>query len=193
MLPSVVLVPFNHFLFSENWVKARLRPHAGKTIQVCIPPFLSTALTVQESGELSASVNSNGIDTIVTFTLGLLLRLFVHDENIYDEISISGDTAFAKELIYVSQNLHCDVEQGLSRITGDILAHRIVQTSKDIKHWQKKTILNLSDALTEYWLEEQPLLAKSPYIKKFIDEVNTLKDDVEQLEVRIEKINRRDP
>lgn len=193
MLSSVALAPFNHILLSESWAKRRLQSHTGKTIQLCIPPFLSTALTVQENGELSAAANSSNIDTAATFTLGLLSRLFTHDEDAYSEISISGDDAFAEELIYISKNLHWDVEQDLSRITGDIFAHRIVQTSKDIKYWHSETIQNLSEALAEYWLEEQPLLAKSSHTKEFIDDVNALSKEVEQLEIRIEKINKRDP
>ena len=193
MLSSVALAPFNHILLSESWAKRRLQSHTGKTIQLCIPPFLSTALTVQENGELSAAANSANIDTTATFTLGLLSRLFTHDEDAYSEISISGDGAFAGELIYISKNLHWDVEQDLSRITGDIFAHRIVQTSKDIKYWHSETIQKLSEALAEYWLEEQPLLARSSHTKEFIDDVNALSKEVEQLEIRIEKISKKDP
>ncbi len=193
MLSSVALVPFNYFLLSETWAKRRLQSHIGKTVQLCIPPFLSTALTVQENGELSAADNSANIDTIATFTLGLLSRLLAHDEGAYSEISISGDDVFAEELIYISKNLQWDVEQDLSRITGDIFARRIVQTSKDIKYWHSETIRNLSEALAEYWLEEQPLLAKSCHTIEFIDEVNALNKEVEQLEIRIENISRRGP
>lgn len=193
MLSSVALALFNHILLSENWAKKRLQSHTGKTVQLCIPPFLSTVLTVQENSALSAAANSANIDTTATFTFGLLSRLFIHDEDAYSEISISGDGVLAEELIYISKNLHWDVEQDLSRITGDIFAHRIVQTSKDIKYWHSETIQKLSEALAEYWLEEQPLLARSSHTKEFIDDVNALSKEVEQLEIRIEKISKRDP
>jgi len=193
MLSSVALAPFNHILLSENWAKRRLQSHTGKTIKICVSPFLCTALTIQESGELLAVANNSSIDTTATFTLGLLPRLLTHDEGAYSEISISGDDEFAEELIYISRNLHWDVEQELSKITGDIFAHRIVQTSQDIKCWHSKTAENLSAALAEYWLEEQPLLAKSSHTKEFITDVNALSNEMEQLEVRIEKISKRNP
>ena len=192
MLSSAALAPFNHILLSESWAKRRLQSHTGKTVQICITPFLSIALTVQENGELSAAVIDASIDTTATFTLGLLPRLFAHDEDAYSEISISGDDAFAEELIYIGKNLHWDVEQDLSLITGDIFAHRIVQTSKDIKYWHNEVVQNLSEAMMEYWLEEQPLLAKSSHTKEFIDDVNVLSKKVEQLEIRIEKISKKD-
>ena len=193
MLSSVALAPLNHILLSENWAKRRLQPHIGKTIQICVSPFLNATLTVQESGELLAAANNSNIDTTATFTLGLLPRLLTHDEGAYSEISISGDDSFAEELIYISNNLHWDVEQELSKITGDIFAHRIVQTSQDIKCWHSETAENLSAALTEYWLEEQPLLAKSSHTKEFITDVNALSNEMEQLEIRVEEISKRDP
>ena len=193
MLSSVALVPLNHILLGESWAKRRLQLHTGKTIQICVSPFLNTMLTVQESGELLAVANSSNIDTTATFTFGLLPRLLTHDEGAYSEISISGDGAFAEELIYISKNLHWDVGQELSKVTGDIFAHRIVQTSQDIKCWHSETAENLSAALAEYWLEEQPLLAKSSRTKEFITDVHTLSNEMEQLEIRIEKIRKRNP
>ena len=193
MLSSVALAPLNHILLSESWAKRRLQPHTGKTIQICVSPFLNTTLTVQESGELLAVANSSNIDTTATFTLGLLPRLLTHAEGAYSEISISGDDAFAEELIYISKHLHWDVEQELSKVTGDIFAHRIVQTSQDIKCWHSETAENLSAALAEYWLEEQPLLAKSSHTKEFITDVHTLSNEMEKLEIRIEKIRKRNP
>ena len=193
MLSSVALAPFNHILLSENWAKRRLQSHTGKTIKICVSPFLCTALTIQESGELLAVANNSSIDATATFTFSLLPRLLTHDEGAYSEISISGDDTFAEELIYISKNLHWDVEQELSKITGDIFAHRIVQTGQDIKCWHSENTENLSAALAEYWLEEQPLLAKSSHVKEFISDVNELSNDMEQLETRVEKISMKNP
>ncbi len=189
MLASVSLAPFNHFLPSKSWAGKRLQPYVGKTVRLCISSFFNIVLTVQTSGELSAAMSSATVDTTITLTPGLLLRLLAHDEEAYRKISISGDSVFAEELLCISKNLHWDVEQDLSRIMGDILAHRVVRISKDLKQWHNKTIRNLSETLVEYWMEEQPLLAKSVRVHEFICEVGALKDDVEQLEKRVEKIN----
>jgi len=189
MLASVSLAPFNHFLPSKSWAGKRLQPYVGKTVRLCISSFFNIVLTVQTSGELSAAMSSATVDTTITLTPGLLSRLLAHDEEAYRKISISGDSVFAEELLCISKNLHWDVEQDLSRIMGDILAHRVVRISKDLKQWHNKTIRNLSETLVEYWMEEQPLLAKSVRVHEFISEVGALKDDVEQLEKRVEKTN----
>jgi ubiquinone biosynthesis protein UbiJ len=190
MLATFALVPLNHLLRSESWASKRLRPYAGKTVRFCILPFLDIDLTVHTSGELLAAMSSATIDTTITLNLGLLPRLFAHDEEAYREINISGDSAFAEELLRISKNLHWDMEQDLSGIIGDILAHRVVKASEDLKQWHNKTIRNLSETLVEYWMEEQPLLAKSVYVHEYISEVGVLRSDVEQLEKRVEKINK---
>ena len=190
MLASVSLAPLNHFLPSKSWAGKRLQPYVGKTVRLCISSFFNIVLTVQTSGELSAAMSSATVDTTITLTPGLLPRLLAHDEEAYRKISISGDSVFAEELLCISKNLHWDVEQDLSRIMGDILAHRVVRISKSLKQWHNKSIRNLSETLVEYWMEEQPLLAKPVRVHEFISEVGALKDDVGQLEKRVEKINK---
>lgn len=190
MLASVALRPFNHILLRESWASKRLQLHAGKTVRFSISPFLDINLTVQDNGELSSAMSDVTIDTSITIILGLLPRMLAHDEEAYSKIKISGDTEFAEELLFISKNLHWDVEQDLSRIMGDILAHRVVKTSEDLKQWHNKAILNLSEALAEYWTEEQPLLAKSTLIHEFISEVSKLREDVERLENRVEKFSK---
>jgi len=190
MLATFALAPLNHLLRSESWASKRLRPYAGKTVRFCILPFLDINLTVHASGELLAAMSCATIDTTITLDLGLLPRLLAHDEEAYRKISISGDSAFAEELLRISKNLHWDMEQDLSGIIGDILAHRVVKASEDLKQWHNKTIRNLSETLVEYWMEEQPLLVKSIHVHEFISEVGALRSDVEQLEKRVEKIIR---
>lgn len=189
MLSSVALAPINHIILSESWAKRRLQSHVGKTVQLSILPFLNIVLTVKECGTLSTAPDNSNINATATFTLSILSRLLIHDEDAYSEISILGDNEFAEELIYIVRNTYWDIEQDLSRITGDIFAHRAVQTGKNIKYWHKETTKNLSEALMEYWLEEQPLLVKSSNTKEFFDEVNALWKEVEQLENRIKEIS----
>jgi ubiquinone biosynthesis protein UbiJ len=43
--------------------------------------------------------------------------------------------------------------------------------------------------LTEYWQEEQPLIAKKRHVEKFIQEVDQLRDDVARLEKRLAKLH----
>ncbi len=193
MLASVAIAPLNHLLRGESWARKRLQPCAGKTARFCIPPFGDFALIVQPNGEVATAADAAATDATLTFVPGLLPRLLAHDADAYRNIHISGDNAFAEELLHIGKNLHWDAEQDLSLIMGDILAHRVVQAGDNLLQWHTDTLRNLSQTLAEYWTEEQPLLAKPAYVRKFIDDVSALRNDAEQLEKRVEQLSRTAP
>lgn len=188
MLSSVAIAPLNHLLRGESWARKRLQPCAGKTARFRLPPFLNLALTVQASGEVSTAESGAPDDAVLTLIPRLLPRLLAHDEEVYREIRISGDSVFAEEILHIGKNLHWDVEQDLSEVVGDIAAHRIVQTGDRLVHWHTETIRNLSQTLVEYLTEEQPLLAKPIDMHELIHEVNALRDNTAQLEERVKAL-----
>jgi len=185
MLASVAIAPLNHLLRGESWARKRLQPCAGKTARFRLPPFLNLALTVQASGEVSTASSGVPDDAVFTLTPRLLPRLLAHEEDAYREIRISGDSAFAEEILHIGKNLHWDVEQDLSGVVGDIVAHRVVQAGDRLMHWHTETIRNLSQTLVEYLTEEQPLLAKPIDMQGLVQEINALRDDAAQLEERV--------
>ena len=193
MLASVAIAPLNHLLRGESWARKRLQPCAGKTARFRIPPFFNLALTVQASGELATAAIGVSDDAVFTLAPGLLPRLLAHDEDVCREIRISGDGAFAEEILHIGKNLHWDVEQDLSEVVGDIAAHRLVQAGDRLVYWHTETIRNLSQTLVEYLTEEQALLAKPIDMHELIHDVNTLRDDAAKLEERVKVLGIRKP
>lgn len=188
MLASVAIAPLNHLLRGESWARKRLQPCAGKTARFRLPPFLSLALTVQASGEVSSASSGTPDDAVFTLTPRLLPRLLAQEEDAYREIRISGDSAFAEEILHIGKNLHWDVEQDLSGVVGDIVAHRVVRAGDRLMNWHTETIRNLSQTLVEYLTEERPLLAKPIDMQGLIQEINALRDDAAQLEERVKAL-----
>ena len=193
MLASIAIAPLNHLLRGENWARKRLQPCAGKTARFRLPPFLNLALTVQASGEVSTAALGVPDDAVFTLTPRLLPRLLAHDEDVCREIRISGDSAFAEEILHIGKNLHWDVEQDLSEVIGDIAAHRVVLAGDRLMHWHTETIRNLSQTLVEYLTEEQPLLAKPVDMHELIHEINAVRDDAAKLEERVKALDNRKP
>ena len=72
---------------------------------------------------------------------------------------LSGDTAFAAVVAGVLRELRWDAEEDLSKLIGDIAAHRLVQAGRSFSAWQREAALNLAQGAAEFWTEEQPLLA----------------------------------
>ena len=184
-----VATAVNHLLKSAAWAHARLRPHAGKTVRFNLAPF-SAALTVLPSGAVSDAAAGSADDICLTLTPGTALRVLAADDNAWQQVRVDGDSALARDILYVAQNLRWDVEEDLSRLFGDIAAHRIVQAGNDFRRWQRATADGLARSAAAYWTEEQPLIATGD-VERFVHDVDALRDDVARAEMRIERLSGR--
>lgn len=191
MLASVAIAPLNHVLQGESWARRRLQAFAGKTARFRLPPFIDLALTVQAGGVVSAAVSNSPCDAIFTLDPPLFLRLLANNAGAYHEISISGDSAFADEILQIGKNLRWNVEEDLSRVMGDILAHRMVRTGDNLVQWQKGVLHNLLQTIAEYLTEEQPLLAKPVDMRELARDVNQLSADTKRLEEKLNALRRK--
>ncbi len=188
MLASFATNPLNHILRNESWACKQLQLHEGKTFCIRIPPFAHFKMSVLANGELQSSPENLEADTTLSILPAILPRLIMHDESAYNGINISGDVQFAEDLVTVSKHLKPNFEQVLSKILGDIPAHRITKVGESLFQWHVDLIKNFSDALGEYWQEEHPIIAESKLIKDLFREINELEHGVNQLEHRVNQI-----
>jgi ubiquinone biosynthesis protein UbiJ len=152
------------------------------------------ALTVLESGEVVPAAAHAAPDATVKLGPGLMLRLAARDESAWREISITGDTDLASAIHHVARNLRWDMEEDLSRVLGDIAAHRMAETGRAFQRWGAQAADNTARAFAEYWTEEQPLIAGARDLEQFGRAVDQLRDDAARLEKRIERLlNRQRP
>lgn len=185
-----VAIAVNHLLKSAAWAGERLRPHAGKTVRFNLAPF-SAALTILPSGEVADAAAGSADDICLTLTPGIALRVLAAADNAWQQARVDGDTALARDILYVAQNLRWDVEEDLSRLFGDIAAHRMVQAGNDFRRWQRATADSLARSAAAYWTEEQPLIATREDVERFVHDVDALRDDVARIEKRIEQLTAR--
>ncbi|MEQ1527319.1 MAG: hypothetical protein ABL911_11325 [Gallionella sp.] len=164
-----------------------MKNFSGKTARFNIAPF-SFAYTILENGLLRNADAENSADAVCNIAPSLLPRLVGKDETAHNEIHSEGDAALLTEIFYLSQNLHWDVAEDLSKLTGDIAAERIVQTAKNTRQQLHDGAENLSQAAAEYWMEEHPLITKPRQLSTFTQQVDTLRDDIARLEQRIKRL-----
>ena len=193
-----------HLLSQNTWAFAALLPFAGKSVQFIIGP-VTTRLVILENGNLclgADSINSAGAindenshhqpqtaDASVTIAPSVALRLMAGDNTAKMLINITGDTHLASELSRVLQNISWDYEEDLSQLTGDIAANKLGQWGRQTVSGIKEKSINIAEMMSEYWQEEQPLIAKKRHVDKFTNAVDTLRADVERAEKRLEKIS----
>ena len=190
MLPSfatALVAPLNHVLAKAPWAQARLVPFAGKTVLFRGLPF-DYRVTITADGLTEPAAPDRAPDTSITLTPPLALRILAGDEAARQQAKIDGDAALAQEIAYLTKHLRWDVEEDLSKVLGDVVAHRIGQTARDLNAWRVDAGRNLAENFRDYWLEERPLVASREAVEAFNRDIDRLRDDAERLEKRIEKL-----
>ncbi len=179
-----VAAAINHLLRSASWARDRLQPCAGKIARFNLTPFTVT-LEIRESGEIADAPAASAADATFTLTPGIALRMLAADPHAWQQVEASGDTALTREILYVAQNLNWDVEEDLSRVFGDVIAHRMTRTAHELKRWQRETADSFARSAATYWTEERPLIASRASVERFVRDVDNLRDDVARVEKRI--------
>ena len=190
MLEIFAIPAINRLLRANTWALDSLKPHAGKVASFSSPPFRFTA-AITPTGELTQAPDGTAPDVTIQATPGVLARLAARDEAAWNAAQVSGDMQFAAALDHVRRNLRWDYEEDLSRMVGDIAAHRIGNALRGLDSWGRTTLANLGQSAAEYATYEQPLVASAPALEAFCREVDELRDDAARLEKRIELLARQ--
>jgi ubiquinone biosynthesis protein UbiJ len=179
----------NHVLRGSPLALERLRPHAGRTVAFHVGPF-ALALTVQTTGEVAAAMPGAPRDLDVRVSPFLVPRLAAREEAAFDAIEMQGDAGLARDVSFLVRNLSWDVEEDLSRVVGDIAAHRMVGAARGLARWSRDASLRMAQGAAEYWTEESPLVASRVTVEGFTRDVAELRDAVARLEKRVERLGR---
>ena len=109
------------------------------------------------------------------------------------EAHITGGADFAEALGFVLRNLDWDAEEDLSRVVGDIVAHRFVRTAGDFAAAQAEAARRLVENIEEYLRYEQPAGIDKAALAAFAGEVGSLKQETDDLERRLAALELRRP
>ncbi len=184
---SAFLAAVNHLLAGHGWATDKLRHHAGRRAALRIPPF-EARFVVQDSGLLAADPGEEPAEAVLTLPPATLAKHFATGSTGTADLQTEGDASLAVDLANVLRGLRWDAEEDLSKLVGDIAAHRLVSFGKAFLSWKTRATLSLGQALAEYWTEEKPQVAKAADLQRFAAEVDTVRDAVERLEKRIERL-----
>ena len=192
MLKPLMTKFLQHLTNQNEWSRPYLTPFAGKVVQFDF--VLGKAnLLILEDGSLAISGETASSEATIHLPPSLALRLLAKDEAAKMFIKIDGDTHLATELSKVLQNMHWDIEEDLSHVTGDIAAFKIGEFTKQAFTEMRQQSQNAVDMLSEYWQEEKPILAKKRHVEQFNADVDTLKSDVARLEKRLQRLIKAKP
>ena len=187
MLKPLLTRLLNHLINQNSWARDQLQPFAGKAVRFNIPP-VSATITVLEDGGLAMAGETAEPEATVIVPFSVALRLLADDEAANTLITLEGDTELATALGKVLRNIQWEYEEDLSQLIGDAAAHQIGEFGRKAASEAKRQTLNVAQMFSEYWQEEQPLIAKKRHVEHFLRDVDALREDVERFEKRLDKL-----
>jgi ubiquinone biosynthesis protein UbiJ len=188
-----IYAALNHLLRQNAWAATRLQPYAGKTVRFNLP-LVSSTVTLVDGGEFVPAIENAIPNATITLTPMAALRRIAGQplqplQPLQpDDYRMEGDAELATSVGNVLQQLEWEYEEDLSRVIGDIPAQQLVSFGKQAVHEGRRQIESLAGMFAEFWLEEQPLIAKKRHLEQFATEVDTLRNDVERLEKQLAKL-----
>ncbi|MCF6345971.1 MAG: hypothetical protein L3J00_05820, partial [Thiomicrorhabdus sp.] len=99
-----------------------------------------------------------------------------------------GDTQLAQAFINALCTLDIDWEEQLSHYTGDLIAFKIGHGIRSLFSTQQAVKDNVSQTVKEYLQFEIEAVPTKSQVKRFCQNVDTLKQDFDALEARINKL-----
>ncbi|GHT88682.1 hypothetical protein AGMMS49960_08940 [Betaproteobacteria bacterium] len=185
---ALFLAPLNHLLAQSPWARDRLIPHAGRHARLDLAP-LTVAFTITDDGTLSAS----DVGAVPEVTLSLPLgEAFTTAggglEALMAKIHLSGSADLANALGFIFHHLRWDAEEDLSRLVGDIAAHRIAAVGQKLASTSHKLAGTVTDSLKDYLGKASaPLLGRAEG-DAFAAEIQALAAGLARLEERAGQI-----
>lgn len=186
MIEQAALGILNHLLKGAHWAQARLQLFAGRRAHLIMPPF-DFAFQVDEEGLVQPVADPAVTDVTIRLPANSPFLLPQGLDKLMAEASVEGNAEFATELSFVFRHLRWDAEEDLSRLVGDIAAHRLVQGTNRFIAWQQQAAGNLTENIAEYLVHERSLLVETSEFAEFRDNVARLNGDLARLETRIQK------
>lgn len=104
------------------------------------------------------------------------------------DVELIGDAATAQRFQKLLDFAKPDVEEELSRFIGDIAAHRIGEFARGVGGWARDARATMHDNIREYLQEENRSLPTRYEVERFTDEVSVLRDDVERIAARLDRL-----
>lgn len=192
MLSSLFLSATNHLLAQAGWARQRLQGHAGRTARLELAPVAEIDFSILAEGQLAEWSGEDAPEVCLRLAVAELPQLLAGGmESAMRHVRIEGNAEFAEALGFVFRHLRWDAEEDLSRVVGDIAAHRLVDGGRRIATEGRRSLERAGGSVAEYLTEESPVLVPRAALPAFAQEVVALRDAVARLDKRVARLEKR--
>lgn len=178
----------NRLLQNEPWARERLLPFATETLELRAPPLPALRFTIATDGRLGAALPAAEPSLTVTLRPAALGAALKGEDHLLRSIDVAGNAKLAAEVMFLARHLRWDIEEDLAKIVGDVAAHRLAGLARDAAAWHADAVQRIAGSVLEYAVEEKRMLVKRPALDAFCTTLARLRDGIERLEKRVERL-----
>jgi ubiquinone biosynthesis protein UbiJ len=184
----------NHLLEAEPQARERLAPFAGEVVELRAPPLPALTFTILPGGRVEAGGERGAAagGLVVTLKPGFLAALAKGEDHLMHAVEASGNERLAAEVMWLLRHLRealPDIaEEDLSRLVGDVAAHRFARGVRSLLTWQADAGRRLAESFADYVTEEKRMVVGRAEHDGFAAGVARLRDALERLEKRIDRL-----
>jgi len=184
----------NKYLSLDEDVAIFLQPLTGKIIAVTIQPFNETLFLCPTSqGMQIIDFYEGTVDTTLTGSLaalGLMGLSSTPARSFFSgEVKIEGDLAIGHQFQKLFEQLDIDIEEQLSHVTGDVIAHKIGNFFRSANQWQQESLKTVQLNISEFLQDETQDLPPAPEVNMLSQQIDQLKEDFDRLEARTNRLH----
>jgi ubiquinone biosynthesis protein UbiJ len=103
-------------------------------------------------------------------------------------VQLDGDPELGRQFQELLQHARPDWEEELSRLLGDVAAHQIGNLARGLFSWGRQTGQTLQSNAAEFLQEESRDLVAPEEAREFMQQVDTLRDDVERAAAQLKRL-----
>ncbi|ERB63612.1 SCP2 domain-containing protein [Vibrio coralliilyticus] len=195
LVTAAIESTLNTLINDDPELGRRLARLKGQVIQVHLKE-LNKTLTFVFSQQIDVLANYEGQpDCYLSLNLSVLPELR-EQSNItklikQDKVILEGDIQLAQKFSQLMTDCKPDIEEWLSRVTGDVVAHSLVQGVSNLGQFVKtkadKHQNHLAQVITEEWK-----LAPAPLeIAHFCDQVDDVRSQAARVEAKLNQLLER--
>jgi ubiquinone biosynthesis protein UbiJ len=188
---SPVAAALNRLLESESWARERLAPFAGEVLELRAPPLPALRLAVAAGGRLSPAEGGASASLTISAGPGALAAALQGEEQLMRAVDVSGNAQLASEVMFLFRHLRWDAEEDAAKIVGDVAARRLTGLVRGAAAWHADAARRIAGSLVEYATEEKRLLVTRGELDGIAAAQARLRDGLERLEKRIERLQAR--
>jgi ubiquinone biosynthesis accessory factor UbiJ len=179
-LAQTALSALNHVLRQQAWARDRLRAHVGRTVRIVVATPLGPVRAdarIAEQGTLEvAEIESPTVTLSLTPSIDAVFGLLRDGpRGLTGHLKVEGDVMVAAAVGEIAQQLRWDVEEDLSRVFGDRVAHRMGETAREGARQADDLRGRVETGLRQFLVQEDPQLVGR-------EDLRTLAQAVEGLE-----------